>query len=210
MDNIEMIPEESSPKRRKENGSKTQAVVLSYMHDLVFLLVGLLLVFVLLFRIVVVEGPSMRSTLLSGDSLLVLSSTLYHEPKQGDIIVASKDGFKDGRPIVKRVIAKAGQTVDIDFELGTVYVDGVALDEPYTLTPTNTPEDKSLQAAFPLTVDDGCLFVMGDNRNQSNDSRYPQVGLIDEREVLGKVLFLVFPGEDPQTKKRDFSRWGAV
>ena len=185
MDNNEMIPEDSTPNQRKENGSKLQSVVLSYMHDLVFLLVGLLLVFVLLFRIVVVDGPSMRSTLLSGDSLLVLSSTLYREPKQGDIIVASKDGFKDGRPIVKRVIAKAGQTVDIDFELGTVYVDGVALNEPYTLTPTNTPEDPSLQAAFPLTVDDGCLFVMGDNRNQSNDSRYPQVGLIDEREVLG-------------------------
>ncbi len=210
MNNEEMTPDEGLPVRRKENGTKFQAVVLSYLHDLVFLLVGLLLVLVLLFRIVIVDGPSMRSTLLSGDSLLVLSSTLYGEPKQGDVIVASKDDFKNGSPIVKRVIAKAGQTVDIDFELGTVYVDGVALDEPYTLTPTTTPEDKSLQAAFPLTVDEGCLFVMGDNRNQSNDSRYPQVGLIDEREVLGKVLLILFPGEDPQTKKRDFSRLGAV
>lgn len=197
---------ENQPKSHRSADGGLQKTVLSYLHDLVFLLTGLLLVFVLLFRMVVVSGPSMRTTLLDGDYLLVLSSTLYQNPKQGDVIVASKDSFKDGEPIVKRVIATAGQKVDIDFELGTVYVDGKALDEPYTLTPTNMQEGTS----FPLVVDEGCLFVMGDNRNESKDSRHPDIGLIDEREVLGKVCLLLIPGKDPVTDKRDLGRIGAV
>lgn len=206
MDMLNERPDENRRRSNKSVDGKLQNTVLSYLHDLVFLLTGLLLVFVLLFRMVVVSGPSMRTTLLDGDYLLVLSSTLYQNPKHGDVIVASKDSFKDGEPIVKRVIAKAGQKVDIDFELGTVYVDGVALEEPYTLTPTNMQEGIS----FPLTVDEGCLFVMGDNRNESKDSRHPDIGLIDEREVLGKVIFLLIPAKDPVSGKRDFSRLGAV
>ena len=197
---------ENQPKPRRSADGGLQNTVLSYLHDLVFLLTGLLFVFVLLFRIVVVSGPSMRTTLLDGDYLLVLSSTLYQNPKQGDVIVASKDSFKDGEPIVKRVIATAGQKVDIDFELGTVYVDGDALDEPYALTPTNMQEG----TRFPLVVEEGCLFVMGDNRNESKDSRHPDIGLIDEREVLGKVFLLLIPGMDSATDKRDFGRIGAV
>ena len=197
---------ENQPKPRRSADGGLQNTVLSYLHDLVFLLTGLLFVFVLLFRIVVVSGPSMRTTLLDGDYLLVLSSTLYQNPKQGDVIVASKDSFKDGEPIVKRVIATAGQKVDIDFELGTVYVDGDALDEPYTLTPTNMQEGTN----FPLVVEEGCLFVMGDNRNESKDSRHPDIGLIDKREVLGKVFLLLIPGKDSATDMRDFGRIGAV
>ena len=212
MDMLNKKPDENHGGVNKRADAKVQKTVLSYLHDLVFLLTGLLLVFVLLFRMVVVSGPSMRTTLLNGDYLLVLSSTLYHNPKQGDVIVASKDSFKDGEPIVKRVIAKAGQKVDIDFDLGTVYVDGVALDEPYTLEPTYTPDGANitLRNNFPMTVDEGCLFVMGDNRNNSKDSRYPDIGLIDEREVLGKVIFLLIPAKDDVTKKRDFSRIGVV
>ena len=206
MDMMNKSPDENRRRSAKSADGKLHNTVLAYLHDLVFLLTGLLLVFVLLFRMVVVSGPSMRTTLLDGDYLLVLSSTLYQNPKQGDVIVASKDSFKDGEPIVKRVIAKAGQMVDIDFELGTVYVDGVALEEPYTLTPTNMQEGIS----FPLTVGEGCLFVMGDNRNESKDSRHPDIGLIDEREVLGKVIFLLIPAKDTVTGKRDLSRIGAV
>ena len=206
MDMLNMSPEENRRRSAKSADGKLQNTVLAYLHDLVFLLAGLLLVFVLLFRMVVVSGPSMRTTLLDGDYLLVLSSTLYQNPKHGDVIVASKDSFKDGEPIVKRVIAKSGQTVDIDFELGTVYVDGVALEEPYTLTSTNMQEGIS----FPLTVDEGCLFVMGDNRNESKDSRHPDIGLIDEREVLGKVIFLLIPAKNDETGKRDLRRIGAV
>ena len=119
--------------------------MLSYLHDLTCLLAGLILVFLLLFRVVVVSGTSMNSTLLDGDYLLLLSSTFYHDPQAGDIIVASKESFDDGKPIVKRVIATEGQWVDIDFEAGVVYVGDTMdtlepLEEPYTLTPTTVSE----------------------------------------------------------------------
>lgn len=206
MDMFDYSPDEKRRNITAAANGELQRTVLSYLHDLVSLLAGLLLVFVLLFRMVVVSGPSMRTTLQDGDYLLILNSTLYKNPQYGDVIVASKDSFKDGEPIVKRVIATEGQTVDIDFDLGTVYVDGVALDEPYTLTPTNIQEG----VEFPLTVEAGCLFVMGDNRNESKDSRHPDIGLIDKREVLGKVLIVLIPGKDPVTGRRDLGRFGAV
>ena len=179
---------------------------LAYLHDLVCLLAGILLVFSLLFRVVVVSGASMNDTLVHGDWILLLGNGLYAEPKYGDIIVASKDSFKNGEPIIKRVIATEGQTVDIDFHAGIVYVDGTALEEPYTLTPTNLMEGVS----FPLTVDEGCIFVMGDNRNESRDSRSDMIGLIDCREVLGKAIFLIFPGMDDDHPEREFGRIGVL
>ena len=185
---------------------KDNSIILSYLHDLVFLIAGVLLVFSLLFRVVVVSGPSMNNTLIDGDWLLLLGNILYGEPEQGDIIVASKDSFDDGKPIIKRVIATAGQEVDIDFEAGLVYVDGTALDEPYTLTPTNMNEG----VEFPLTVEEGCIFVMGDNRNVSKDSRSTEIGLIDNREILGKALFLFFPGNNGGKVEREFDRIGVL
>ena len=185
---------------------KSGNVFLSYLHDLVFLVAGVLLVFSLLFRVVVVSGPSMNSTLIDGDWLLLVSNVFYNEPQYGDIIVASKDSFDDGKPIIKRVIATEGQEVNIDFTAGVVYVDGIALDEPYTLTPTNMHEG----IQFPLTVDEGCLFVMGDNRNVSKDSRSTEIGLVDNREILGKALFLAIPGTDETTKNRHFDRIGVL
>ena len=180
--------------------------VLVYLHDFVFLLAGILLVLFLLFRIVVVSGPSMESTLIDGDYIILLNNIFYGQPKQGDVIVASKEAFKNGEPIIKRVIATEGQQVDIDFLAGIVYVDGVALVEPYTLTPTNLQEG----IKFPVTVEKGCVFVMGDNRNLSKDSRNPEIGQIDCREIMGKAIFVALPGADAFTKKRDFSRIGAV
>ena len=206
-----MSNNESPVYNEDEKGSVTkvesqQKTILSYFHDLVFGLVGILLVVVLLLRIVVVSGPSMRTTLQHGDCLIVLSNVVYRNPQYGDIIIASKDSFKDGEPIIKRVIATEGQEVDIDFGSGIVYVDGVALDEPYTATPTTRPEG----VAFPLVVAEGCVFVMGDNRNDSKDSRSPEIGLIDRREILGKALFLVFPGKDSVTDKRQLNRIGVL
>ena len=180
--------------------------VLSYLRDFVCWLSAVLLVFLLVFRIVVVSGPSMNTTLLDGDYIVLLSNVLYGQPEQGDIIVASKASFKNGEPIIKRVIATEGQQVDINFDLGIVYVDGQALDEPYTLTPTNMWEGTS----FPLTVDENCLFVMGDNRNESKDSRDPDIGLIDCRQVLGKAIFLLIPGKDNDTGKQQFNRIGVI
>ena len=136
----------------------------------------------------------------------MLNNFLYANPKCGDIIVASKDSFKNGEPIIKRIIATEGQTVDIDFEAGIVYVDGNALDEPYVNTPTNLKEGST----FPLTVAEGCVFVMGDNRNDSLDSRSTEIGQIDCREIMGKVLFLAIPGKDPGSGERDFGRIGAL
>ena len=204
----EQKPEQSAPmknqpeKPQKESGN----TFLTYVHDIAYLLAGLVLVFLLLFRVVIVSGTSMNNTLLDGDYLLVLSNTFYHDPQYGDIIVASKQSFDDGAPIVKRVIATEGQKVDIDFKAGIVYVDDVPLEENYTLTPTTMQEG----IKFPLVVEEGCLFVMGDNRGGSKDSRHPDIGLIDEREVLGKVFFLFFPGTNHEQYERDFGRIGVV
>ena len=189
-----------------KNPAGVQKSVLAYLHDLVYLLAGILLLLLLVFRVVIVSGPSMNDTLVHGDYLILLNNVLYGEPKQGDIIVASKDSFKDGEPIIKRVIATEGQEVDIDFTAGIVYVDGVALEEDYIKSLTKMQEGMQ----FPLTVDEGCIFVMGDNRGVSKDSRNPEIGLIDTREVLGRAVFLVFPGKDAVTEKRQLSRIGAL
>lgn len=183
----------------------TQSVLL-YLHDIVYLLGIILLILMLVFRVVVVSGSSMLPTLVSGDRLLLLSTPLYHTPSYGDIIVASKDSFEDGEPIIKRVIAVEGQTVDIDFSTGTVYVDGVALNEPYINNLTTLSEGVN----FPLVVEDGCVFVLGDNRGRSQDSRSPLIGQIDKREILGKAFFLFLPGINEETKQRDFDRIGGL
>ena len=180
--------------------------VLLYLHDFVYWLTGILLVFLLLFRVVVVSGPSMNKTLVHGDYLLLINNVFYTEPKQGDIIVAAKSSFDAGEPIIKRVIATEGQWVDIDFDAGVVYVNGNPLDEPYTNTPTNLYEGID----FPLMVDEGCVFVMGDNRNKSKDSRSIEIGQIDNREILGKAIFLFIPGRDPASQKQNFDRIGAL
>ena len=120
--------------------------------------------------------------------------------------MVSKDNFKNGEPIIKRIIATEGQWVDIDFKAGVVYVDGTALDEPYANTPTTLYEG----IAFPLMVEEGCVFVLGDNRNESKDSRSPDIGLVDQREILGKAIFLFLPGVDPVAEKRNFTRIGAL
>ena len=96
--------------------------------------------------------------------------------------------------------------MDIDFEKGIVYVDGKALDEPYVNTPTNLYEGVS----FPLTVKENCVFVMGDNRNDSKDSRSSEIGQIDRRELLGKALFLVVPGVTEDVGEREFDRIGVL
>ena len=180
--------------------------VILYMHDLLYMLAVLIVVFLLVFRIIVVSGSSMYNTLIDGDYLLLISNLFYHQPEQGDIIVASKDSFDNGVPIIKRVIAVEGQTVDIDFDAGVVYVDGSALEEDYTYTPTNVDEGM----AFPLTVEKNCIFAMGDNRNRSRDSRSPEIGQIDTREILGKAIFLFLPGTDKGHAGPDYDRIGAI
>ena len=117
-----------------------------------------------------------------------------------------KSAYENGAPIVKRVIATEGQEVDIDFSRGIVYVDGVALQEEYTSTLTTVDEG----VEFPLVVDENCVFVLGDNRGVSMDSRNPRIGLIDEREILGKAIFLFLPGTDKGHTQRQFDRIGVL
>ena len=205
MENKE-TPSTHSGEAQVDKKQERKETILLYLHDFVIWLVAILLIFLLLFRVVVVSGPSMNDTLVHGDYLLLLNNVFYTDPKQGDIIVAAKSSFKDGEPIIKRVIATEGQWVDIDFDAGIVYVNGTALEEPYTKTPTNIFEG----VGFPLMVDEGCIFVMGDNRNESKDSRSLEIGLIDKREVLGKAIFLFLPGKDVATEQMNFKRIGAL
>ena len=190
---------------RKEKDGWKKSVV-TYLHDLLYMLMAILLVFLLFFRVIVVSGDSMYSTLLDGDYLLLLGNLFYQEPERNDIVVISKKSFDNGKPIVKRVIATEGQTVDIDFENAIVYVDGVALEEPYINSPTTFNEG----TLFPLTVAENCIFVLGDNRGVSRDSRDPVIGQIDRREVLGKAIFLMLPGTSHGNLNRDIGRMGVI
>lgn len=199
---VEPIPNQTKP----ENWQKR---LFRDARDVLYILTVFMLVYILCFRTVVVVGDSMFDTLIDGDRLLLINNLLYFEPQQGDIVVASKDSFRDGECIIKRVIAKGGQKVDINFETGMVFVDDVVLDEAYLYTATLNPEGME----FPLVVPEGCLFVMGDNRMESMDSRDPRIGFIDEREILGKAIFLMIPGDpdgprNPQ--QRDFGRIGVI
>ena len=180
------------------------------LYEWIQSLVGSVLVVVAIFtfgiRMLGVDGHSMLNTLQHGDRLMVVNPIFYHDYKYGDIVILRKTGVFDNEPIVKRVIATGGQTVDIDFSEGVVYVDGEALEEDYIREPTYTAEGTE----FPLTVPEGSIFVMGDNRNGSSDSRDYRLGTVDTRYVIGKAAFLLFPGLDYDTERRNFSRIGVI
>lgn len=192
--------------KKEERGAWQRRDWLILCHDLVYILAAVLLIFTFFIRMSKVEGGSMNPTLVNHDQMLLLSNVWYSEPQRGDIVVARVPEFSS-EPIVKRVIAVEGDTVDIDFERGIVYVNGEALDEPYIQSPTYNHFGAD-SVGFPLVVEKGHVFLMGDNRNDSYDSRYRGIGQVDERCILGKVFFLTLPGKDPETGKRDLSRFG--
>lgn len=177
-----------------------------WVRTLVCVVLTVVLLFTFVVRIVRVDGESMRETLQDRDLLVVLSDFLSGDYQAGDIIVLRKETFRDGAPIVKRVVATAGQTVDIDFSAGIVYVDGEALEEAYIREPTWTPEGLE----FPVTVPEDHVFVLGDNRNDSSDSRHIDLGPIDERMIIGKAVFLAVPGETADSGVREWSRIGVL
>jgi signal peptidase I len=191
---------------KQERKYTPQQTFFKEARDIIVVLLVFMLIYILCFRMVIVVGSSMYDTLVNGDRLILVSNVLYRNPKAGDIVVASKDSFRDGECIVKRVIATEGQEVDIDFTSGNVYVDGILLEEDYISTPTMLYEGVS----FPLIVEEGCIFVMGDNRMDSKDSRSTEIGLIDCREILGKAVFLLFPGKDEISGKLDLGRIGGL
>ena len=151
------------------------------------LIVVLLLTFV--FRIVNVDGTSMMNTLLNGDKVIV--TNLFYQPTDGDIVVISH-GQEYPTPIIKRVIATAGQSVKIDYENKQVLVDGVIIEEAY-IAEEMLPQASTDANLEIMEVPEGMVYVMGDNRNHSLDSRSQAVGLINETDIIGKAHLIFLP-----------------
>ena len=172
----------------KPQVSKRTVNLFDWVQSVVVAIVALCAVFTFVLRPVKVVGESMLPTLNGGDWLLL--SAFDANPEYGEIIVSTQPNHtSSGEPVIKRVIATGGQTVDIDFARGIVSVDGVELNEPYVKDLTH----RSFDVDFPLTVPEGTVFVMGDNRNDSLDSRTTRIGFIDEDYILGSVKMRIFP-----------------
>ena len=146
----------------------------------------LILIITFVFIMVIVDGRSMQHTLESGDKIIV--TKMGYQPKDGDVIVVGKSEEGYSKPIVKRVIATEGQTLKIDFENQQVIVDGKVLDEPYI-----SSETIEGTAEIPEVIPEGYVFVMGDNRYISMDSRYKDIGLVNVDDIVGKAVFVLFP-----------------
>nr|WP_297179224.1 signal peptidase I [uncultured Agathobaculum sp.] len=185
-----------SGEKKKAEG-RFSSELFGWGESLMTVLIFFVVVFTFFVRLIGVDGSSMYPTLQDHNIMLV--SNLFYTPEKGDIVVLNKQGFWNDQPIVKRVIATGGDTVDIDEVTGDVIVNGEVLDEPYIAEKINTLE-KMGDLTYPQTVPEGCLFVLGDNRNGSTDSRWSDLGMVDERYVLGHVLSVVFP----------FSSFGSV
>ncbi len=173
----------------EQNSQKTLAVresVIGWAESIALALASIALLFAFLFRVVTVSGNSMDPTLLHGDKLVI--SSFFYEPKRYDIVVV--DGYTAYKePIIKRVIALAGDEVDIHFDTGEVFVNGQKLEEKYISALTKTRFDLT----FPIRVPAGRVFVLGDNRPFSLDSRSSKIGFIDKRDILGKALLRIYP-----------------
>lgn len=158
-----------------------------WIESCVLAIVVILTLFTFVLRTATVSGPSMAPTLHDGDRLILMQAG-YNDPQYGDIVVIDRAAHSQP-PIIKRVIGRAGDEIDIDFDTGNVWRNGVLLDEPYINEPTALSGDLT----FPTRVPEGCVFVMGDNRNHSLDSRDSSVGMVDERRVMGEAVFRIYP-----------------
>jgi len=172
--------------KQKRGRMATNRSLFDWMEAMVWALSAVIFVFTFLFHTNTVEGRSMLPTLVENDRLLI--THVGYTPKAGDVVIISKESFRP-YPVVKRIIATEGQTVDIDFSAGEVYVDGAKLDEDYVKCPTNLSYD----VTFPLTVPENCVFVMGDNRNESDDSRDSDLGCVDVRYIQGHAVACFWP-----------------
>ncbi len=174
---------------KEEKTGAVASVIYDACDSLKGAIITVFLIFALAFRVVGVDGDSMNNTLQNGDWLAVSGVTVNLD--RGDIVVVNQP-WERNVPIIKRVIGVEGDTVDIDFEEGKVFVNGEEIYEPYIADKTTLSYD----VVFPVTVGKDKIFVMGDNRNDSLDSRSSKIGMIDVHYVLGKALFRFYPASD--------------
>ena len=191
---------------RVRNDSKTisqkmRLELYDWLQCIVTAVICGVLIFIFVGRTIGVDGVSMLSTLRHNDRVII--SNLFYTPNNGDIIVFESSSERFEYPLVKRVIAIPGQTLDMNFENGDVIVDGIVIDEPYIDEITTARHDFT----GPVYVPDGYVFVLGDNRNRTTDSRSNEIGLVDTRYILGRVIFVLIPGQDSESQ-RDWSRFG--
>ena len=179
-----------SQKKKAEKAPNQERIrkdVYDWIQSLMISLIICVVAFVFFFRVVDVSGSSMNPTLQNGDKMLV--SRLFYTPRAGDVVVFKTDSYDPNKALVKRVIATEGQEINIDFINGIVYVNNQPVEEAYIAEPTYTKSD----FIGPQTVPEGCVFVMGDNRNASTDSRKKEIGMVDERMILGPAYCVIYP-----------------
>ena len=183
---------------QKEENSKKSLIlnIFEWLDVVVASVIVVVVIFTFVFRMVKIDGDSMNNTLINGERVII--TNMFYEPERGDVVVISRNTENSSvagaykQPIIKRVIATEGDIVDIDFEKGYVYVNNQLLEENYIKEPTYTKGD----VEFPLVVKENCVFVLGDNRNNSSDSRFSQIGdngQVDVKYILGHAVLRIFP-----------------